>query len=89
MHISIKKQVEKIGISRYELAKRIGVSYPTITSIYNGDSTSIKFEILEKLCIELNCTPNDIIASDDPKLNRLMAYTRLLLEKYNNKSDTK
>ena len=61
MKLNIKDKLKEKNISRYELAKRIDVSYPTITSIYNGDSTSIKLEILENLCIELDCTPNDIL----------------------------
>lgn len=65
MKLDIKNQVEKLGISRYELAKRIGVTYPTITSIYNGESTSIKLNILDALCRELYCTPNDILVQKE------------------------
>lgn len=74
MRLNIKPIMDETGISRYELAKRIGVTYPTITSIYNGSSTSIKLEILESICKELNCTPNDIIVPDDPQLKRLFNY---------------
>ena len=48
-------------MSRYELAKRIGVTYPTITAIYNSEVSSVKFDTLESICLELNCTPNDIL----------------------------
>ena len=65
MKLDIKDKVEKLGISRYELAKRVGVTYPTITTIYNGESTSIKLSILEALCRELYCTPNDILIFKD------------------------
>lgn len=65
MKLDIKDKVEKLGISRYELAKRVGVTYPTITTIYNGESTSIKLSILEALCRELYCTPNDILIFED------------------------
>lgn len=75
MKLSIKQKLEEKGISRYELAKRIGVTYPTITSIYNGESTSIKFEIFEALCKELDCSPVDILVSDDPQMQRLLTYT--------------
>lgn len=74
MYINIKNQLDKKGISRYELAKRIGVTYPTITNLYNGKSTAIKLEILENLCKELDCTPNDIIYTEDNQLKRLLAY---------------
>ena len=78
MNISIQKKLAEKGISRYELAKQIGVTYPTITSIYNGRSTSIKFEILESICKVLECTPNDILISEDPQVIQLL----------NNKGDT-
>ena len=63
----------------YELAKRIGVTYPTITSIYNEESTSIKFEILEAICKELDCSLDEILIFDDNDLRdqqkeRLLAY---------------
>lgn len=61
MIINIHDQLMRKGISRYELAKRIGVTYPTIDNIYKSSSVSIKFETLEALCLELDCTPNDIL----------------------------
>lgn len=81
MQINIKSIMDKKGITRYELAKRIGVTYPTITNLYNGKGTSIKLDILENLCIELECTPNDIIISNNTQLKRLLAYQ----EQLNNK----
>ena len=61
MKIYLQEQMEKNNITRYELAKRIGVTYPTMDSIYKGKTTSIKLDILESICKELNCTPNDVI----------------------------
>lgn len=74
MKISIQKRLNEIGMSRYELAKRVGVTYPTIDNIYRGKSTSIKFEILESICKELKCTPNDIFVSDDLQMQQLLMY---------------
>ena len=74
MKISIKDKLNEKGMSRYELAKRIGVTYPTIDNIYKGESTSIKFENLEAICIELDCSPVDILVSDDPQMQRLLTY---------------
>lgn len=78
MKISIQSKMKEKNISRYELAKRIGVTYPTITSIYNGESTSIKFEILESLCKELDCDLNEILVFDDDfmknRQTQLLAY---------------
>ena len=79
MKISIKQKLNEKGMTRYELAKRIGVTYPTITSIYNEESTSIKFEILEAICKELDCSLDEILIFDDNDLRdqqkeRLLAY---------------
>lgn len=72
MRISIQQRLNEIGMTRYELAKRVGVTYPTIDNIYKGKSTSIKFEILENICKELKCTPNDIFVSDDLQMQQLL-----------------
>lgn len=74
MRLNIKDKLDKKGMSRYELGNRIGVTYNTITAIYKGESTSIKLEILESICRELECTPNDIIVSEDPTVSRLLLY---------------
>ena len=90
MKINIQKQLKEKGMSRYELAKRMGVTYPTIDNIYKGCSTSIKFDILESICKELDCSLDDILIFDDDNLKnaqmqRVIAYCNLL----KNKSDTK
>lgn len=83
MKIDIKKQLNDNNMTRYELAKRIGVTYPTITSIYNGESSSIKLDILESICKELNCSLDEILVFDnknmrDQQLKRLLAYAKYL-----------
>lgn len=80
MKLNIKDKLVAKNISRYELAKRIGITYPTITSIYNGDSTSIKLETLEALCRELNCTPNEIVVTDDKDIELNLELERLSSE---------
>ena len=88
MKIDIKQKLEENHMTRYELAKRIGVTYPTIDNIYKGTSTSIKFEILEAICKELNCSPIDILVSDDPQMQRLLIYASKL-NALNNKNKSK
>ena len=87
MQIDIKQKLKELGMTRYELAKRIGVTYPTIDNIYKGTSTSIKFEIFEAICKELNCSPIDILVSDDPQMQRLLAYA-CEINRTNNKEES-
>lgn len=88
MRLNISKKLEENNMSRYELAKRIGVTYPTIDNIYKGKSTSIKLEILESICKELNCSPIDILESDDPRMKNLLIYSKAI-NNLKNKDDTK
>ena len=92
MKIDIKDKLEEKGISRYELANRINVTYPTIDKIYKGKSTSIKFENLESICKELNCSLDDILIFEDNDMRekqqrRLVAYHNAF-QKMLNKGDT-
>jgi putative transcriptional regulator len=64
MIISIKPLMDSQHITRYELAQKMGVTYPTINNIYKGNATSIRLDTLEGLCRELHCTPNDIIKGE-------------------------
>lgn len=68
MKLNIKNRVDKLGISKNKLAQQLEISYPTMLDMYNGESTSIKLETLEKLCDILTCTPNDILISDSPQI---------------------
>ena len=95
MQIDIKQKLKECGMTRYELAKRIGVTYPTIDNIYKGTSTSIKFENLEALCKELDCSPIEILVVDDKdfqerQLQRLVSYASNLSQLIDSKdkSDT-
>ena len=90
MKLSIQQKLKEQGLTRYELAKRIGVTYPTIDNIYKGNSSSIKLDILESICKELDCTLDEILIFDDSnmkeqQLKRLLAYSTMFNK---NKSDT-
>nr|DAF71007.1 MAG TPA: Cro/C1-type HTH DNA-binding domain protein [Caudoviricetes sp.] len=87
MKLSIQNKLKEKNMTRYELAKKIGVTYPTIDKIYKGESTSIKFDILESICKELDCSPIEILDSDDTQMKRLLAYANEFY-KLNNKDDT-
>lgn len=60
IEIKIDKILERQNKSLYWLAQETGLSYPTIHRLVSGKTTSISFDTLEKICLALNCTPNDI-----------------------------
>ena len=46
--------------SVYWLKDKTGISHATIYNMANNKTKMISFENLEKLCIALECTPNDL-----------------------------
>lgn len=61
MIIAIDEILQAKNKTRYWLSKEAGVTYPNIMKLCNNETESIKFEILEKICLALDCTPNDIL----------------------------
>ena len=60
MKINIDEKLNELGKTRYWLSKEVGITYQNIMRLCNGQTNSIKFDLIEKICKALNCTPNDI-----------------------------
>jgi putative transcriptional regulator len=45
----------------YWLAKESGVGYKTLHKLARGRADSIKFDILDKICTLLECSPGDVL----------------------------
>ncbi len=51
------------------LKSRYGFSHYNSVKLMNGDARTLNLDLLETMCINLNCTPNDLINyTPDPKL---------------------
>ena len=44
-----------------DLAERIGITEANLSLLKSGKVKGVRFETLEKLCCELNCTPGDLL----------------------------
>lgn len=44
-----------------QLSEKIGISRQALAILANGDSKGVQFKTLEKICLALKCTPNDIL----------------------------
>lgn len=60
MKIKLQEILDRKNISVYSLSKEIGVTQNNLGKLVKGETTSIKYDILEKLCVILKITPNDI-----------------------------
>lgn len=50
--------------TRYWLSKKTDISPNNIAKLCNNNTKSISFEIIDKLCSVLDCTPNDIFENE-------------------------
>lgn len=87
MRLNIKHLVDQKGLNRHQFSQLIQVGYVAACNLYEGKTERIYFDTLERICKVLECTPNDIIISDDPQLKRLLAYQSKISE-LTSKSDT-
>ena len=78
MILNIQKILDSQGKTKYWLSKQTGIDNTSIGKICNGETKNIRLDTMEKICKALNCTPNDIIETDDPQLKRLMTYSSML-----------
>lgn len=81
----LQEIMDKKGITRYQLAKDTGINYLTINKLYKGESRTIQFDILDKICTQLECTPGDLLVyTTDPAASSPKEFMKKLAE-----SDTK
>jgi putative transcriptional regulator len=57
----LEELLDKRERTLYWLAKESGVGYKTIHKLARGRADSIKFDILDKICTLLECTPGDVL----------------------------
>jgi len=60
----IKNKLSEIAgrkrLKMAEIARMANIGYSTVQRLYNNEVGRIEFDVLNKLCNFLECTPNDI-----------------------------
>ena len=84
LSLKINKILEEQGKTPYWLGKQTGISQNNILKICNGETSTIRFDTLEKICKALNCSINDLFTTNDQTIQRLLAYASKINE-LNNK----
>lgn len=66
LKIHLKEILDSKNISVYSLSKEIGIAPNNLSKIVKGETSSIRYDILENICNALNITPNDIFELEEP-----------------------
>lgn len=61
IRLTLDNALDKRGITRYELAKRTGIQYQIIDNYYKNKVKRYDSDILDRVCMALNCSISDII----------------------------
>lgn len=61
MKIELNEILKDKNKSLYWLSKETDIRYATLHNLANNKTNSISFVILKKICVALECTPNDIL----------------------------
>lgn len=87
LKFNINRIMQLRGIARpYGFLVRNGFTRSTATNFTSGRATEIKVEHFQKLCLLLNCSPNDFFewetTAKSPSLNDNHALNSLIREKH-------
>ena len=61
LNLKLVDVLEGKGRSLYWLASKSGVTYQTLSRLKGNKAKAISFDVLEKLCLALECQPGDLL----------------------------
>ncbi len=61
IRVSLDKVLERMNVTRYELAKRTGIQYQIIDNYYKNRVKRYDSYVLERICDALDCDISDIL----------------------------
>ena len=92
LKLRVNEILESKGKTPYWLGKQTGISQNNIGKICNGETSTIRFDTLEKICDALDCSIEELFSSDnDKRKQQMLERSQAYCKKYNEltqKSDT-
>jgi putative transcriptional regulator len=89
LYLRINEILEEKDKTMYWLSKQTGIAQNNINKICKGETSNIRFDTLEKICIALDCSVNDLFVTTDPRAKRLLYYSTLINEIHHNDENSK
>lgn len=60
IQLDVLRLLEQKGKTKYWLYKQLGMSYQNFNKMIRNETKSIRYEMIETLCLLLDCTPNEL-----------------------------
>ena len=67
MKVTLNQLIDNKGLSQNQIAKDTGISVSTLRNLNYNRTSRISFDVLEKLCIYLDCGVEDILCIEKNK----------------------
>ncbi len=62
IRVNLTDLLKDRGVSMYRLAKDTQLAYTTLWKLDTGRAQRIGFDVLEKICVRLECTPGELLS---------------------------
>ena len=74
IQLQIKELLKKQKKTKYGFVKNMEGGYQSLTRLMNNETSSIKFETLEKMCDIFNCEISDIVVRKKGRKRKWVNY---------------
>ncbi len=74
IQLQIKELLKKQKKTKYWFVKNMEGGYQSLTRLMNNETSSIKFETLEKMCDIFNCEISDIVVRKKGRKRKWVNY---------------
>jgi len=74
IQLQIKELLKKQKKTKYWFVKNMEGGYQSLTRLMNNETSSIKFETLEKMCDIFNCEISDIVIRKKGRKRKWVNY---------------
>ena len=65
IRLELEPLLEKRAKTFYWLAKTAGIHHAVMSKLRHNDMKSVRFDVLDRLCDVLECSPGDILVKVD------------------------
>ncbi|MBO6550290.1 MAG: helix-turn-helix transcriptional regulator [Rhizobiales bacterium] len=66
--VTLDIMLAKRKMKSKDLAQKVGITEQNLSLLKSGKVKGVRFDTLEKICLELECQPGDLLVFEDENL---------------------